>query len=379
MNTWEEITVISGPVSMYIYEYNNKKYYFFGDKHHGRATKCQEKGYKCDSFDYSFTNVKSIGSNCSQMGVLLHNWFVYNNDHNIKTDFYLETFYTKENKRFNEEENLQLINRRKQNNTQIQTNDAPFENKSWLELVSYIMAPCFIREKENCPYYPNVHAHYIDVRTLIINFSDEKSGFSPVVSPKTNTVIEAVNDVTNTVIDLVNNVIEVVNNVTDPVIEVVNHVTDPIIEVVNHVTDPVIEVARDNLNDVANEVSDITDLIIEKVNDPDKVTESVNELVNESINKVINEVVDGVNKVVSAVSDDVSEVVYDIKDEVVDEASEEENKQTYVAPADDIDYENQSQENSNEKDEINKLSKDRTGKYKYKNKPVLNKNLRIKK
>ena len=169
MDNWEDITVISGPVSMFLYEYNNKKYYFFGDKHHSRETKCQDKGYKCDSFDYSFTNVKSIGSNCTQMGVLLHNWFIYNNDHNIKTDFYLESFYTKENKRFDDEEYIQIINQRRENPEQMKRYDAPFENKSWLAIVRYIMAPCFIREKENCPYYPNVHSHYIDVRSLITN------------------------------------------------------------------------------------------------------------------------------------------------------------------------------------------------------------------
>lgn len=51
------ITSISGPVSLYIYNFQNKKYFLFGDIHFSRAGSCHSKGMKCDAFNYTFDKV----------------------------------------------------------------------------------------------------------------------------------------------------------------------------------------------------------------------------------------------------------------------------------------------------------------------------------
>lgn len=166
-----DITIISGITSCYIFEYDGKKYYLFGDYHFTRANNCKELGHKCDYFDKTFTKTYTYGSDCTTIGALLHNWFTYNNKHGILTDFYIELFYTKENERVTHKPYNDIIeNRRTNTNNGISeskiNNDAPFRDQSWLQLMYYIMKPCFVREKDKCPYYPNVHAHYVDVRNV---------------------------------------------------------------------------------------------------------------------------------------------------------------------------------------------------------------------
>lgn len=94
-----DITTISGIVSCFVFQLNNQTIYLFGDDHFSRQNNCKQKGYQCDYFNPQFTKTYTYNTECTNIGVLLHNWFVYNNDHDIKTDFYLEEFYTKENKR----------------------------------------------------------------------------------------------------------------------------------------------------------------------------------------------------------------------------------------------------------------------------------------
>lgn len=154
-----DVTSLSGPVNLIIYQYNNKKYYFFGDIHFSRENSCQNQ---CDAFNRTFTKVLSKGTNCSTIGALFHMWFVYNNDHNIKTNVYIEETYTKEITR----PSIEFFNTMIDNKYNV--TGAPFQNKSWLQLIPMIMNQCFIREKENCPYYPNVHLHYVDIRHHLI-------------------------------------------------------------------------------------------------------------------------------------------------------------------------------------------------------------------
>ena len=166
----QEIKTISGIISCYIFQSYDKKYILFGDRHFNRNGNCKEQGHLCDHFDGTFENTYSYGSDCTTIGALLHNWLTYNNDHNIKTDFYVESIYTK-NDRQHDQEYLNIIKNRKINKYHIKpgtkkSNNSPFKDKSWLQLIPIIMYPCFIREKTGCPYYPNVHSHYIDVRLM---------------------------------------------------------------------------------------------------------------------------------------------------------------------------------------------------------------------
>jgi 3-methyladenine DNA glycosylase AlkC len=153
----KKITNISGPVSLYVFFVNNKKYFFFGDIHFSNAGSCESNNIKCDHYDNKFKDVKLYNTNCTDFGALLHNWFTYNNEHDIKTDFYLEIPYTKSDLRHGTVHFNTLI--------EDKTDYFPYTEESWISLVADIMNPCFIRDKTGCQYYPNVHAHYTDIRT----------------------------------------------------------------------------------------------------------------------------------------------------------------------------------------------------------------------
>lgn len=171
----QDITTISGIISCYIFEMNDKKYYLFGDRHFTRSGNCNEYGYLCDHFDKSFSKTHTYGSSCTTIGALLHNWFTYNNDHHIKTNFYLEAIYTKNTLPYFT--NFTDIIENRKNNTIVIEEPAPFKDRSWMELMSIIRQPCFMQEKTGCPYYPNVHSHYIDIR--LVNTSEGLINVSP--------------------------------------------------------------------------------------------------------------------------------------------------------------------------------------------------------
>src|SRR6185437_13608567 len=106
MNSWKPITYVTDVKSLYIYEWHGKRYFFFGDMHGYRLNGgCQEQHHiECDDYQDNFKTIQYHGTECTSIGALLHNWFVYNNDHNIDTDFYLEEFFTKVNDRNREHE-----------------------------------------------------------------------------------------------------------------------------------------------------------------------------------------------------------------------------------------------------------------------------------
>lgn len=93
---------------------------------------------------------------------------MYNNNHGIKTNFYLETPFTKENQRTALKVGYDIMTKRKLLQRDIDYHkdliDHQFDVVSWLNLFEFLVEPCFIRDKMNCPFYPNVHLHYADVR-----------------------------------------------------------------------------------------------------------------------------------------------------------------------------------------------------------------------
>ena len=149
MDQWHQVTYLTDVNSMAIFVMNDKKYFFFGDQHDSKSKGgCEEKHhFHCDDFDASFQHEKYYDSACTSIGVLLHNWFLYNNDHHIQTDFYLEHAFTKED---------------------VRDDQSITENTSWLDLESYLMRDCLVRDKTNCPFHPYIHAHYVDIRKLAV-------------------------------------------------------------------------------------------------------------------------------------------------------------------------------------------------------------------
>lgn len=241
------ITTISGIISCYIFNYNNQMFYFFGDKHFGRENNCQEKGYKCDYFNTTFTKTFTYHTECTNIGVMLHNWFVYNNDHNIKTNFYLEEYYTKKDKRTQNQYYYNVINNRRLYDYYDQTN-APFKNSSWMEMMSYILEPCLVKNKLNCPYYPNVHVHYIDVRVIEENKKTEVTPFSLSLALKyiKSNQLQSFEDyqlIKSNILTLIKFIINHYNELLDIMFEV-----DGYQQLYHHINQPLFEDIIDNVN-----------------------------------------------------------------------------------------------------------------------------------
>ena len=108
---------ISGPISYYILNYKNVKIYLFGDIHTTPYINSCNQYYSdvpCDSIDYDYSGFLIKHKNCWSIGALLGEWFQYNNDYNISTDFFIESSFSKSPTRYNIMNNE--INRRRQNN-----------------------------------------------------------------------------------------------------------------------------------------------------------------------------------------------------------------------------------------------------------------------
>ncbi|HSW76879.1 MAG TPA: hypothetical protein VLG50_07525 [Candidatus Saccharimonadales bacterium] len=137
-----EITQITDVSSFYLYIYNNKYYFFFGDQHGSRNEGgCTTVTSSCDTLDDQY-NAMYYHQQCTSIALLLKNWFLYNKDHQIKTDFYVEAAFTKQNIR-------------------------PSSTiGSWLQVMPTLMPHCFIKDKTQCFYYPYIHAHYMDIRSM---------------------------------------------------------------------------------------------------------------------------------------------------------------------------------------------------------------------
>lgn len=123
------IVMISGPISLYIYQIHNTKYYLFGDEHGDKVPgSCTHKSY-------------------IDINILLHNWLTYNNAHAIKTDFYLEAYFIRKH--------------------HIMRN---IKDPGWINTIRNTLTFCFTSDKLKCQYTPNVNVYRADVRGL----EDEK-------------------------------------------------------------------------------------------------------------------------------------------------------------------------------------------------------------
>ena len=90
-------TMISGPNSLYTFNWNGIFFAFFGDSHHSIKGNCEKKNnVKCDTFDYRFEKSIIYDSNCWTIGALLDEWFTYNNNLGIlKQDLEKVIYYHK--------------------------------------------------------------------------------------------------------------------------------------------------------------------------------------------------------------------------------------------------------------------------------------------
>jgi len=137
IDIWKPIKYITDITSLYIYEIGEKKYFFFGDQHKSKSEGgCQEKlNLKCDDYNENFTDGKYYGSSCTSIGILLHNWFTFNKDYFINTDFYLELGFTNDDERESVRETINEINKLKHiKNYEMTIN---IEDISWMQLIDF--------------------------------------------------------------------------------------------------------------------------------------------------------------------------------------------------------------------------------------------------
>ena len=181
---------ISGPISFYLLETNGVKFYLLGDQHTSpRNNSCQQEyNIKCDSINYTYDNLNIRDSDCFSIGALLVEWFTYNNDHDISTDFFIEVPFTKSDKRNRISKNLEILNQRRQksiqqitqddNNNNIQSDQDDIHHlifQNWLLDLELLFNDCLSYSAQNCKYIPNIRMHYMDVRL----FSQSVSNITP--------------------------------------------------------------------------------------------------------------------------------------------------------------------------------------------------------
>lgn len=149
------VTIIQGINSMYYIEYDNKKYYMFGDLH-DQTSVCDGL---CDYHNYTFDKTFTYNTNCTTITALLHNWFLYNNKHDIETNVYMEETFTKEDTM-----NDNFINARNLEGHINTLSTIKPKYMSWMQLTNIVFEHCLKNIKYICPFYPNVKMHYVDIR-----------------------------------------------------------------------------------------------------------------------------------------------------------------------------------------------------------------------
>lgn len=136
---------VSGPTSLSIWTYNNRRFYMFGDYHFSLKGSCQDMyGVKCDSPNKSTKIIEFNNSQCIDIVALLEIWFYYNNKYKIRTDFYVETEFSKIPYvvPYNTEE----------------------ESTGMLDYIGNYYYDCLTMDKSECRHKPYIRFHYSDPR-----------------------------------------------------------------------------------------------------------------------------------------------------------------------------------------------------------------------
>jgi hypothetical protein len=122
---------ISGPVSWSYFEFNGKRFHFFGDEHGSIDGNCESLNINCT--DRATTD-------CFDIVFLLENVF---QDKNKFIDLFIELPYLSSD----QELNIDLNDRR----------------EGYIKNITQRFHKCFQRNKDLCPYQ-NVRFHYVDIR-----------------------------------------------------------------------------------------------------------------------------------------------------------------------------------------------------------------------
>lgn len=157
---------LSGATSLSIFKFYDKYFFFFGDQHYSISDgNCEEKyNIKCDIFDYGYEKSVLYETNCWTLGSLFDEWFTYNNDKNIKTDFYLETAFVKGDILGDTTTNVEIAERREEPDYKNKSPELIENSGGWIESIESFFQECFKQTKTGCKYGSNVRFHYSDVR-----------------------------------------------------------------------------------------------------------------------------------------------------------------------------------------------------------------------
>lgn len=135
---------ISGPVSWVGFEYEDKTFHFFGDKHSSKESNCEDKGHKCASVINRIKN-----TNCYSIDYLLEKIFIHCEKNKEYADLFLEAYY---------QPKKSSISRIK------------LEKEGYIkDIYNYFLDQTIKLEEEKSLKMDYVKQHYIDIR-----FSSEK-------------------------------------------------------------------------------------------------------------------------------------------------------------------------------------------------------------
>ena len=138
-----EKILISGPVSAYTFEYEHKKYFFFGDYHHSMSGTCDQPCLDVDLED--FENI-GVGDICYDVTRFIDKIIRDCKNRNCGVDIFLETSGF---------------------SYDIPGTDdfkAMIEHVGYIQKLHYVYSNCFY-DVEFCPYI-NARFHHMDVRDI---------------------------------------------------------------------------------------------------------------------------------------------------------------------------------------------------------------------
>ncbi len=139
----KDVTAIDGPVSFYLLQHRTSPLeettlFLIGDYHDSTNWGCDPS--ICQKMNSDRTNLENVRKDypCMYLGSALHVQLLYNNMRKVSTGFYLE-------------------------NTPFTTRYNYKDDSSWMGRIKQLLSPCSENIKD-CPYYPNVQIHNVDIR-----------------------------------------------------------------------------------------------------------------------------------------------------------------------------------------------------------------------
>ena len=180
----DELEYISGPISLYYFQYGGRNFYFFGDIHEDRAFSCpyMVPYMPCSHIEADLKTYQQ-SNRCSDIVSLMRTIFERARQEGIYVDFFLEYFFRDNDEKHTEDNIAKALHimagpeyevaiqsmTEEEHAQQIKAKQSVYDLYDDLDYISRLYTvfnSCFKVEKASCPYAPYVRFHYADIRSI---------------------------------------------------------------------------------------------------------------------------------------------------------------------------------------------------------------------